>query len=280
VTFERVAMIDGALRAPEEAVVSVWDRGFLYGDGLFESMRTYGARVFAVEEHVARLARGAEAIDLSLPVSQPQLAAEIRAARSASSLVEAAVRLIVTRGVGVPGAAAVAELLPTRVVLVDPLPPQPPFATPGASVISLPAVPAIIPGAKTTSYLPHLLAAARARRQGAIDALMVERDGSVREGATSNVFVVERGDLITPPLDGIVAGITRASVLRAASRIGLLVREESMTIPRLLASDEAFLTSTFRELAPIASLDGRAFGRIERPVTRALFEAFRALAQA
>ena len=263
-------MIDGEIVTLETAAISVHDRGFLYGDGVFETMRAHGPPVFALDEHLARLERSARAIDLPIASISGLLRDEVREARAASPLVDAAVRLIVTRGAAPPGTMP-AE--PTRVVLVDPLPAPP--VGPVRAITSPWWAPAI-PGAKLTSYAPNLLASSRARAGGADEALLVDADGRIREGATSNVMVVDGGTLVTAPAsDGILEGVTRGLVLDLAREMGLAVRLESPAVAFAKGASEVILTSTFREVLPVCAVDGHPIGTGRYPVAEALLAALR-----
>lgn len=277
-------MIDGRPMAPEAAKVSVFDRGFLYGDSVFETLRTYGGRLFALERHLARLARSAARVFIELPVSPAQLGREVRSAVVGAGNAESYVRLTLTRGVGDglgldPGLAR----HPLRVVIVAPL--QPPAAlayAQGVAVVTYRGArvtdESSASGAKVGNYLTAVLASREMRAAGAAEALIVDRRGCVVEGATSNVFaVLADGTLVTPPeQDGILLGITRETVLEVASELGLEVRLSSLTLPELLRAAEVFVCSSIRELLPVVSIDGQPIGS-GRPgqCTQRLLSAFR-----
>ena len=266
--MERVAVVDGALVPEGSAAISPFDRGLLYGEGVFETLRTYRKRVFAWDEHAARLERSAVLLGVAIPCSRAVLESETRAALERFVGGEAIVRLIVTAGDR--GAA-------TRVVLVEPFAPAARYDD-GVAIVTRKS--GALRDAKTTSYLENLLARRAARAESADETVFFDERGELLEGATSNVFVVEGQRLRTPPLDGrILAGVTRAHVLACARRVGLDVDEGVVAATSLASADEAFLTSTLRELLPIARVDGAA--RAGRgAVTERLHHAFLAAAEA
>lgn len=272
--------IDGVHVSRDEAKVSVYDRGFLYGDSVFEVIRTYAGRPFGLDEHVARLHRSAAKIAMDLPWTEQALHDELTAAVAAAGFSEAYLRVVVTRGVGQLGLDPDLGGVPTRVVMVHPLS-LPPLAVyrDGVGVLVVESVRATdgtaAEGAKSSNYLANLLALREAKQAGAYEPLFVVRRpepsldksldksldaAEVLEGGTSNVFAIEypRGSgsagrrvLITPPERRILGGITRRHVLAAAPTAGFEVREEPMSLARFCAADELFLTSTVRELVPI-----------------------------
>jgi branched-chain amino acid aminotransferase len=274
----RVASIDGVLHAPEEARVSVYDRGFLYGDSVFETIRTYGGEPFALGEHLARLAHSAIKIGFALPIPAADLALEVRRAVRAARNDESYVRVTVTRGAGPLGLDPALARAPLRVILVEPFT-QPPAALYRDGVravttrVDRPADAA--PGAKVGNYLASLLALQAAKAQGAHEAILLDARGDVLEGATSNVFFVQDGALLTPPEDaGILAGITRAQALEIAGELRVPVR--LTTFSPTLPAQEAFLTSSLREMVPLAQGNERRFGDgLPGPITRAIHTAFR-----
>lgn len=277
-------MIDGRPVAPEAAHVSVFDRGFLYGDSVFETIRTYAGRPFALDRHLQRLAQSAARVFIELPVGLEQLAREVESAIVGAGNAESYVRLTLTRGVGEslgldPGLSRHA----LRVIIVTPLKPPPAEAyRDGVSVVTYrtervtdhsPAA-----GAKVGNYLTAVLANREVRAAGAAEALIVDGRGRVVEGATSNVFVVEPdGTLVTPPEeDGILLGITRETVLSVAAELGVPLRFESLPLERVKGAAEVFVSSSIRELLPVVAIDGAPVGHgAPGLVTERLLQAFR-----
>jgi branched-chain amino acid aminotransferase len=255
-------MIDGQIVPPERAVVSVLDRGLLYGDSVFETIRTYGGRPFALDEHVDRLAQSASRVLIELPASPPQIADEVRRAVESTGNAESYARITVTRGTGEtlgldPGLA----VHPLRIVIVGPLQPPPAAAyDQGISVVTYrtqrTAEATEASGAKVGNYLVAVLAMQQAKQAGAAEALIVDGAGHVVEGATSNVFAVLGGRLVTPPESaGILAGITRRYLLQVAAELELPVVYEPLTVERLLGADEVFISSSIREVLPVVRID-------------------------
>ncbi len=280
-----VTWVDGA-RA-ERAVLPVRDRAVLLGDSVFEVLRAYRGAPFALREHLDRLARSAGAVRIGLPAGVEALEQEVRAAVAAfGAAQDAMVRVVLTRGELALGA-RLGGPAGARVVLVDPVraPPAELYARgAAASVIAWPVVDPREPaaGAKYARYLPRLLALDDARARGADEALLCDGEGRVVEGATSNVMAVVGGALVTPPASaGILAGITRAHVLDLARAGGMDVREEPLHADLLAAASELMITSSLREVLPVARVDGRPVGGGQvGPVAPRLRAALRARAGA
>jgi branched-chain amino acid aminotransferase len=280
-------MIDGQIVPPDAARVSVFDRGFLYGDSVFESLRSYGGKLFALADHLARLERSAERVFIPLPVGVEVLAREIREAVAVQASPESYVRLMLTRGIG-RALGLDPELAgePLRVILVTALErPPPEIYEQGISVITFRAErPSDAPGvadAKIGNYLLAVLAMRAARRAGAREALLEDSAGNILEGSTSNVFAVFQGKLRTPPESAaILPGITRAHVLAQARAAG--IASELCTLPKvtLKAADEVFVSSSIRELVPVVAIDGHPVGSgVPGPLTRMLLQIFRQAAE-
>jgi branched-chain amino acid aminotransferase len=277
-------MIDGRPMAPDAAKISVFDRGFLYGDSVFETLRTYGGRLFALDRHLARLSRSAERVFIELPVSVEQIGREVQSAVVGAGNAESYVRVTLTRGVGdALGLDPGLSRHPLRVVIVTPL--NAPAATvyeQGVAVVTFHGArvtdDSSASGAKVGNYLTAVLASRAMRAAGAAEALLVDRRGCVVEGATSNVFaVLADGTLVTPPeSDGILLGITRETVLEVAAELGIRARLASLALDELKQASEVFVCSSIRELLPVVSIDGHAVGsRKPGPVTLRLLGAFR-----
>lgn len=277
--------IDGELKQAENAVVSVLDRGFLYGDSVFETLRTYGKRPFALQEHVDRLEKSAERVLIQMPVSAAQISAEIARAVEEAEFPESYVRVMLTRGQGALGLDPRAAVKPLRVLIVAPLSPPPlKDYEQGISVITFQTsrvqddTPAA--GAKVGNYLVAVLANRQAAESGAKEALISNVAGEVVEGATSNVFWFEGGKLWTPPLSaGILAGITRHHILRAAGNLKWAVEMRVPKVRELVESDGVFISSSLREMLPVVSIDGAQVtsGRVPERTTQ-LHAEFRRLA--
>ena len=278
----RVVSIDGVLRSPDQATVSAYDRGFLYGDAVFEVFRTYGGRPFAIDEHLARLRRSAERVFIPMPVDEATLRLEIEEALGAAGNEESYVRLVLTRGTGPLSLDPDSATHPLRVLYVEPVVPPPRDAyVQGVAVVTVHTRRATdetsAAGAKVSNYLANLLALREAKSKGAHEALVVDSRGHVVEGASSNVFVVSGGRLATPPESaGILVGITRAHVLEAARALGIPVEERELPLADVHGADEVFITSSIRELVPVVRVDDRVIGSgTPGPVSRVLHRRFR-----
>ena len=277
-----VVSLDGKILPPERAVVSVFDHGFLFGDSVYEVVRTRRGVPVTLDEHLARLEGSARRIYLDLPWSREALQERIREANAAGGNPESYFRIVVTRGTGEISLLPDTCRAPTLIVIVKPLPvPAPSVAAEGIAV-RLASRPrndrrALDPSAKTGNYLNNLLALVEARREGGDDAILLNPAGEVAEATTSNVFLVRGGRVATPSLDsGILAGITRDLLVRELPRTGLPVEEGTIPAAALREADEVFLTSTVRGVAPVTRIDGRPVGDGRPgPVTRriaALYE--------
>jgi len=278
-------MIDGSFVPVDRAVVSVFDRGFLYGDSVFESLRSYGGRLFALDEHLARLEASAERVFIPLPVTIDELRGEVLETVKAEARADCYVRITITRGsarsLGLdPGTAGPA----LRVVLATELqaPPEALYEQ-GIAAITFRAERVSdatgLAAAKIGNYLTAVLALRAAREQGAREALIVDGAGRILEGSTSNVFAVIDGKLVTPGEEhGILPGITRRHVLEIAQRSGLPIELRPLSPAEFRHAGEVFITSSIRELVPVTRVDGHEVsGGAPGPVTRALLTAYREL---
>jgi branched-chain amino acid aminotransferase len=255
--------IDGLLVAPEHAVISVFDRGFLYGDGVFEVFRTYDEVALDLDAHLARLLSSAAALGIKT-ATRERVAHAVEHTLKNSGPGEHRVRVVVTRG---PGAllAPADSLGPGKtIVIVEPLPAPPTELA--LAIVDWPLPRRRGPAHKTLAYLDHVLARELAAAAGADEAVRLDADGSVVECATSNVFAVIGGTVVTPPPDaGILPGITRARVLAACAGLGIAAEERPLAIDELRSADELFVTSAVRGVVPVTRLDGAA--RAPGPVT-------------
>jgi branched-chain amino acid aminotransferase len=275
--------IDGRARTEADATVSVLDRGFLFGDSVFEVMRTYGRVPFGEDEHLQRLARSCERMGLGLPVSTSTIAGEIREGIARSGETECYVRVVVTRGrVDTIHVDPRRARDPLRVVIAAPLAPLPQSLWEDGVAIATVRVDRATDhtraqGAKVSAYVANMLALGTAHERGAYEAMMVGHDGEITEGNSSNLFVVRGGSLATPPVaTGILPGVTRAFVLGAARDLGVPAREAMIFASDLERADEAFLTSSLREIVPIVRADGVAVGGGRPgPVTQRLHARYR-----
>jgi branched-chain amino acid aminotransferase len=280
--------IDGDVVDGGEARVSVFDRGFLYGDSVFEVFRTYGGVPFAQREHLERLERSADRLMISMPVSMETLSSEVGATLDAAGEGEWYVRVVITRGTGPLTYDPSTATAPLRVIIVAPVSVPPVDHYERGIAVSLlyasrPTDDERASGAKASNYLANLLAVYEAKQKGAQEALMIGRRGQILEGASSNLFIVKGGKVRTPkPEPGILVGITRATVFAAAASEGIEVEEAEVRPEDLYCADEAFITSSIREVMPVVAADGRTIGSgAPGSVTKRLHEGYlRAVAQA
>ncbi len=272
-----VAYLNGKIMPIARAKVSVEDRGYQFGDGVYEVMRAYRGRLFRIEAHLKRLARSAEAIQLKLPYAPPRLARIVRETYAASRFPDAKVYVQVTRGVAPRSHEFPARSRPQLVVTVRRLEPLPAaYRNEGVAAITTADLRWDRCDVKSLNLLPNVLARQEARSRGAFEAVLV-RDGRVAEGASSNVFAVSGRTLLTPP-EGprLLSGITREFVIEVARRAGIPVRERELSVEDLARADEILLTGTVTEVIPVVRLDGRPVGDGKPgPVGRALMARFR-----
>lgn len=277
------AHLDGRRIPAAEALVSIFDHGLLYGYGLFETLRVYGGVPFRLEAHLARLEAGAALLEIPLAWPPNALADAVADVIAANGLREAAVRITVTRGPGAAGPDPHPRQPATRFVFARQWSPPPTALYERgvraivASVRQNEASP--LSRIKSLNYGINLLARAEARAAGAAEALLLNRSGTLASGATSNLFAIVGGQLVTPPpADGCLPGITRGVVLDLALAAGLAVAECSLALADLLAADEAFLTNSLREIVPLVRVGTSAIGAgTPGPITRQLLAAYRAL---
>jgi branched-chain amino acid aminotransferase len=268
---------------PEHATISVFDRGFLYGDSVYETLRTAGEGVFELEPHLQRLRRSATGIAFELPFTDADIADAIAQTLAAAKNAKSRVRVIVTRGTGPIALDTRVAESPVLVVLVTPLEEvDPAVRMQGISAIVVDRQDFFrqgLIGLKTGNYLGNILALHQAHDQGADDAILCNAEGQVAEGSTSNLFLVVDGRVHTPSLaSGLLAGITRDLVIRLLdTRLGLQVAERAVLVDELTRADEMFLTSSIRGVMPVTKLDGVAVGDgTAGPVTRRVIEVYEA----
>lgn len=274
--------IDGRTVNEQDATISVFDHGFLYGEGVYEVLRTYRKEPFLYEPHMTRLRQSAEQIALAVPWTDAELHARITATIAAADIPgEAYIRILLTRGVGEMSYDPAACPNPTTVIIIKPHVESPATAYENGVTISLVPVvrnhPASInPRIKSNNLLNNALAMQQAVKRQAFEALMRNHRGELCECAQSNFFLVSGGVVRTAPLDaGLLAGVTRAYVLDLARALGYRTREEALFEEDLASADEAFLTSTTREIVPIVRVDAQTIGAGKPgPITRALMAEF------
>ena len=279
--------IDGEWHTRETGKVSVFDHGLLYGDGVFEGIRVYAGKVFKLQEHLDRIYECAHAILLTIPMPKAEFGRVIEEAVTRAGMAEAYIRPIVTRGPGDLGIDPRNCGRPTMIVIVDAINIwSPERYAQGLSVITagtpIPHRESLSPRVKSLNYLCHAMAKMEANFAGADEALMLDSSGHVAEGTGQNVFVVKKNVLRTPPLSaGILAGITRGVVMELARQAGHTVVEDMLNRFDVYTADEAFLTGSASEIAPIRCYDGRDIGSGKAgPITRDLMARFTAYARA
>lgn len=276
--------VNGRLLEETEARVSVFDRGFLFGDGVFESMRAVSGTIFRLARHLDRLANSAAIIGLALPEPLADIGAAVRETLARNGLRDARARVTVTRGPGRPGEYAEAPGPPTIVVSASPfrgLDPEVHARGVAIAVTTRRQVPreALDPAIKSTSRLVAVLARREARDRGAFEAILPDLEGNLTEGTASNLFLVRSGGLLTPPApqEGL-PGVTREAVIGLAREAGIAVTERRLPAGELAAADEVFLTNTSWDVLPVTRADGRVVGHGEPgPVTVLLLDRYRAL---
>lgn len=279
--------VNGRVADEAHAVISVFDHGFLFGEGIYETLRTYNGEPFLFDRHMRRLRRSAAMIDLALPLTDGQIAARFDETMRAAGLGpggsgEAYIRLLVTRGIGDLTYDPAATPEPSFVVIVKPhVDLKPAVYETGVKVALVPVIrnhPSTVnPLIKSNNLLNCALAMQEAVRRGAFEGLMRNYRGEIAEFSTANVFVVKDGAALTPPIEaGLLPGITREFLFEVGAVAGIPVRERVLRDADLFGADEAFLTSTTREIVPVVTVDDRPIGSGKPgPVTTALLEMFR-----
>jgi branched-chain amino acid aminotransferase len=276
--------IDGKLYDKEDAKISVYDHGLLYGDGVFEGIRSYAGKVFRLKQHLDRLWNSAKAIWLEIPMSQDAMAKAIQDTLATNGILDGYIRLVVTRGVGTLGLDPNRCSQPQVIVITDKITLYPDeLYQKGLEIVTVstqrnhPA--ALNARIKSLNYLNNILAKIEGLQAGCIEALMLNHKGEVAECTGDNIFLVRGGKLLTPPTDaGILEGITREAVMELARDAGIEVREIPLTKHDVFIADECFLTGTAAEVVPVVKVDSRKIGDgTPGPITRDLMERFRRL---
>jgi len=276
--------INGQLYDKEKACISVYDHGLLYGDGVFEGIRSYNGKVFRLKEHLDRLWFSAKAILLEIPISREQMAKAIEDTLAVNGIKDGYIRLVVTRGVGTLGLDPDRCSEPQVIIITDhiSLYPQELYEK-GLEIVTVSTMrnhpAALSPRIKSLNYLNNILAKIEGRQAGCIEALMLNHRGEVAECTGDNIFLVRFGKLLTPPNDaGILEGITRSAVIELACQAGIEVREVALTKHDVYVADECFLTGTAAEVIPVVKVDSRKIGDGKPgPITRDLAQRFHKL---
>jgi branched-chain amino acid aminotransferase len=268
----------------DQARVSVFDHGLLYGDGIFEGIRAYSGRVFRCQDHIDRLYDSARAIALEIPLTKDEMIAAMYRTLEANGLTEAYIRLIVTRGIGDLGLDPYKCANPAVIIIADSIALYPAelYET-GLELVTVSTLRnhpnAVNPRIKSLNYLNNILAKIECIQAGVAEAIMLNQEGYVAECTGDNIFIVRDGALLTPALHcGMLDGITRDVVMELAAEAGIEVREMTMTRFDLYVADECFLTGTAAEIIPVVRIDSRTIGDGEPgPTTLKLLEMFREL---
>jgi D-amino acid aminotransferase len=268
--------VNGSLVEAADARISTTDRGFTLGDGLFETMRVTNGRIFRLDAHLDRLRRSARRIALTCP--EP-LEVAVAATLQANDVVEGSVRLTVTRGLAPPGLRAEPGEPPTIVITIRPYTPDVSQSRHGVRAIIASGClneRGSAAGLKHLGYLEAILAQREADAAGVDEALLLDTRGNLAEAAAANIFVVVDGEFLTPSLEsGILPGITRATVLGLAAEAGIAAREQSLLPAVLQHAQEAFITSSLREIVPLVAVNGRSVGSGKPgPLTRRIQQAY------
>lgn len=277
-----IIYLDGAYLPKEEAKISVFDHGLLYGDGVFEGIRAYNGRIFRLDEHLDRLYDSAKTIDLKIPIAKAEMGDAIREVLRRNDLRDAYIRPIVTRGIGDLGLDPRKCPKPTVIIVaVEWGAMYGDLYEKGLTGVTVsirrnPAE-ALPPNVKSLNYLNNILAKIEANYKGGDEAIFFDTNGYLAEGSGDNLFVVKNGEIVTPPTLNNLRGVTRLVALECAADLGITVVERNMGYFDLYTADEVFVTGTAAEVGPIVVIDGRTIGSGRPgPITRQLMSAFKA----
>ncbi|MCK8823922.1 branched-chain-amino-acid transaminase [Fuchsiella alkaliacetigena] len=265
--MEQKVYLNGEFVDKQEAKVSVWDHGYLYGDGIFEGIRAYNGRIFKFAEHMQRLYESAKAISLNIPLSRAEMEAAVLETLRVNQLEDGYIRLIVSRGIGDLGLDPTKCEKPTIVIIASEVALYPAeYYEQGLEVVTVATrrnIPeAINPRIKSLNYLNNILAKIEANRAGVLEAIMLNQEGYVAECTGDNIFYIKDDKLVTPPTYiGALSGIKRGVVMEIAPELGLEVKEQVFTRHDLYIADECFLTGTAAEVIPVVEIDDRPIGQ-------------------
>jgi branched-chain amino acid aminotransferase len=281
---EQMIYLNGVFVPKSEATVSVFDHGFLYGDGIFEGIRSYGGNVFCLDEHIKRLYESAKSIMLDIPLTPQEMEAAVVETVSRNGLRDAYIRLVVSRGVGDLGLDPRNCIRSSVIIIAEQLKLFPvDMYDKGIAVVTSSIrrnrPDALNPKIKSLNYLNNILVKVEAARAGVHEALMLNHDGYVCEGSGDNIFLVKNGKVITPPCYlGALDGVTRNIVIELCATLGLSCEEKPFTLHDVYVADEVFLTGTAVEMIAVTEADGREIGDGKPGVVTALLtEEFRKL---
>jgi branched-chain amino acid aminotransferase len=276
--------ISGAFVSKEDAKVSVYDHGLLYGDGVFEGIRAYNGKVFRLKEHVDRLYNSSRAIMLEIPIEPAQMAADIEKTVAVNGFKDCYIRVVVTRGAGALGLDIRKTSNPQIIIIADSIQLYPEeLYERGMEIVSVSTIRnhpnALNPRIKSLNYLNNILAKIEGQLAGCPEALMVNHKGEIAECTGDNIFLVRDGRVMTPSIDsGILEGITRNAVLELSRQAGYPTEECSLTRHDVYIADEVFLTGTAAELIAVVKVDARPIGSGKPgPITKDLLARFKAL---
>jgi branched-chain amino acid aminotransferase len=281
-----VIYLNGEFVDEEEAKISVFDHGVLYGDGVFEGIRAYNGRVFRLSEHIDRLYESAKSVLLDIGMTKGEMAEALLGTLRRNNLSDAYIRLVVTRGKGDLGLDPRNCERPSVFIIAAQIQlyPEELYAK-GLEVVTVPTrrniVEGVNPRIKSLNYLNNVMAKIEANLAGVSEAILLNSEGYVTECTGDNIFIVKHGELITPPpFLGILEGVTRNSILEIAQEMGYPVAEKVFTRHDVFVADECFLSGTAAELVPVVKVDGRMIGENGRPgeISRALIKKFREMA--
>jgi len=275
--------INGKLVNKKAATVSIFDRGFLYGDGVFETMRSYGRAVFKIDEHLSRLCNSLRVAKIKIPHSKSFLKKQIYRMLKINRLSNAYIRLTVTRGIGTVGLARIKGGKPTVVIFVNKLTPYPGKMYKDGITTRIVKIRqnenSPISGIKSVGFLNNILTRLEAKEEGCDDAIMMNSKGLICESTVSNIFLVKGKKLITPSLEsGVLPGITRSAILKMAKKVKLKTKQARVTRTALYSADEIFLTNSLMEVMPVAKVDNRIIGKGKPgPITKKIHNEYKKL---